>query len=158
PLEGHTAGPSCGAWSHDGAVLATGGDHTVRLWDGHTGKALHALPGHAGRICLAWSPDDRTLATAGEEDASVRLWDAGSGQVVRTFRAEDMGPVRCLAWSPDGKALASTGADDKVRLWDAKTAACTESFDLSHRGHFLLWRPDGGTLAALDDSSKVRLW
>ena len=72
---------------------------------------------------VAFSPDGHLLAS-GLEDAGTQLWDAATGQQLRTLSpdatlwSEMTGPVHAVAFSPDGRLLAS-GSDDKtVRLWD----------------------------------------
>jgi WD40 repeat protein len=62
-----------------------------------------------------WTPDGAYTATCAD-DASIRLWDARSGRLVRTFNGH-ASSVRTLAFSRDGKLLVSGGTDNSVRLW-----------------------------------------
>src|SRR5271157_6295054 len=62
------------------------------------------LRGHRdwiGRI--AWSPDGRKLASP-SADETIRLWDAETGQCLRTLDGHQ-GGVISAAFDPDGRSL-----------------------------------------------------
>jgi WD40 repeat protein len=64
----------------------------------------------------AFHPSGRFLA-ATSNDTTVKLFDADSLEVVKTF-TWDIGKLRSIAFSPDG-ALAAAGSDSgKVVVWD----------------------------------------
>jgi len=67
---------------------------------------------------VAFSPDGLWVASGGE-DHTVKLWNAQTGELIRTFRGHS-GIVSRVAFSfgPDGKRLASASFDNTVKLWD----------------------------------------
>src|SRR5262245_18955741 len=70
-------------------------------------------------LSVAFSPDWNRLAT-GNDDHTVKLWDAATGQELLTLKGHSDG-VYSMAFSPDGKRLATGSWDRTVKLWDAAT-------------------------------------
>jgi WD40 repeat protein len=110
------------AWAPDGRRVASGGwDGTAHVWDPETGQLFFALHGHRGGVgCLAFSPDGKLLVTSNGkfehgvpgakilEPSKVRVWDAVSGRLVKTW-TEHGDLVDRLVFTPDGKSLVAAG-------------------------------------------------
>ncbi len=108
------------AVSPDDKVLATGGWGEIRFWDPDTRDPGGVLRQSDGVMALAFSPDGKLLAGAGS-DGTVRLWDVGSRQLLRSAQRHQ-GCVWSVAFSPDGTLLASGGNDKTARLWNVADA------------------------------------
>src|SRR5262249_40401596 len=75
---------------------------------------------HRGYYSVAaLSPDGKLVATGGI-DGTIRLWELGSGKLVRALLGHDS-YVHGLAFSPGGRYLASGGAWDRTaRIWEVE--------------------------------------
>src|SRR5262245_15881730 len=72
--------------------------------------------GHAGWInSVAFSPDGARILS-GSADRKIKLWDAASGALIRTFVGHS-DEVNSVAFSPDGARILSGSADRKIKLW-----------------------------------------
>jgi WD40 repeat protein len=110
--------------SPDAQLVVTHDADGVRAWDGATGERRYTIPG-AGGDCY-FSPDGKFLLTTWRGDpfkltrsetSSLKLWDAATGQLVRSFDALPS-PYQVF-WSPDAAKLVVVGAGDaKTRLID----------------------------------------
>jgi WD40 repeat protein len=157
------------AFSPDGKRLATGraqaavgpngergGMQTVHaiVWNAENGQELLTLPGHKGAVrSVAFSPDGKRLATFGSmmDDWTVKLWDAQTGQELRTVKA-----VGNAAFSPDGKRLA-VATDRHVKLLDAETGQETLSLKATtgFANNVLTFSTDGHRLGIATDEGIV---
>jgi WD40 repeat protein len=91
---------------------------------------IPALMAASGSVrSIAYSPDGRRIASA-HDDGSIVLWDARTGQEIRSLTGH-VGSVSSVTFDDDGGRLISGGFDRTVRVWDAKTGQ--EKFVL--RGH-----------------------
>jgi WD40 repeat protein len=140
----------------------------LRVWDLTTGQEFPAF--RAVRVdywitSLFFSPDGTRLISAGHdgrEKNTATLWDAATGEKIRTFRRSLPGSAARPAISPDGLRLATGGGNEvmgEVTLWEAATGDET----LTLRGipkdvYSLAFSPDGHRLAAMCADGTIRVW
>jgi WD40 repeat protein len=159
-LRGHPDMVNGTSFSPDGRRLAAVGiDGTLTVWDSapsdDPGRKLREYRDASARpIIVGYSRDGRFLAT-GDDQGRVVVREAGSGALVRSFRAHP-GYVWALAFSPDGRRLAtgSKDNDEGIKLWDTTTWTVLHTY----RGHVdrdgqatcgaLEFSPDGTLVAS----------
>ena len=85
-------------------------------------KDVDKLPseGHTGPVrAVAVTPDGRCAVSA-SDDRTLRLWDLGTGQTIRTLEGHtDL--VKAVAVTPDGRRAVSASDDHTLRVWDLES-------------------------------------
>jgi WD40 repeat protein len=97
------------------SLLIAPTESSLQAVDTATGKVRLTLNPQAGRILSAlFSPDGQRILTA-SDDRTARLWDAGSGRLMRSF----VGPhsLASAAFAAGGHSILTIAEDTRVRQW-----------------------------------------
>jgi WD40 repeat protein len=157
---------SCILFAPDGeSVLMDGAEAVQRWWFNRSkSRSPQSLAGHLDEAwAVAFSPDGKTLATGSDDtepDDTIKLWDAGTGRLMRGWRTGE-GTISALAFSPDGQTLASAAfcPTANVKLWDAANGRLRATLEgHSDRVRTVAFSPDGRRLASAGSDLTIRLW
>jgi WD40 repeat protein len=115
------AGAAANGWAD---VASLGGGESLPLWDLRTG-GLRILCGHTDMVSgVAFAPDGRRLVTS-SLDGTVRIWDAASGETVRTLTLD--GAAVGVDFGADGWRVAVAHEDGRVALWHERVGGPSRS-------------------------------
>ncbi|MEE0888922.1 MAG: hypothetical protein U0L57_01780, partial [Bacteroidales bacterium] len=68
---------------------------------------------------VAFSPDGTKIISGSVDDATVKIWDANTGECLKTLK-EHLDSVWSVAFSPDGTKIISGSADYTIKIWGIK--------------------------------------
>ena len=146
----------CISFSHDGKLLAVGGEN-LTLWDVEKRKVFKELDAK-----YAWdadfSPDGKFLAV-GLWGGELQIWDAVEGRLAAELDKSEW-QMSTVAFGPDGKVIAAGSWDGSVRIWNANppglittlrkaSAEFVQDLEFSH---------DGKLLAVGLGNGEVQIW
>lgn len=115
---------------NDFLVAAAHLDQVIRLRQLPSGDALRQFVGHttSTHTSVDCSPDGRFLVSGGSE-ASTRVWDRHTGELVRTLTGSPAGTA-AASFSADGTRILTTVGlpNPGVRLWRTETGEMEREF------------------------------
>ncbi|UGX93643.1 caspase family protein [Bradyrhizobium barranii subsp. barranii] len=161
-FEGHSLKVRSVTFSPDGTQLLSGSnDSTVRLWEAASGRLMRTFKGHHGAVnAVAFSPDGTLLLSGGEGGSTALvLWDARTGQPIRTFDGVE---VSSVAFSSDGTQFVSAHFwSATLKLWDTSTGRLIRSFVSDYtKGEVdaVAFSPDGKRLLSGGLDHSLHVW
>jgi WD40 repeat protein/uncharacterized caspase-like protein len=176
-FEGHSHAVNSVAFSPDGTrVLSGSQDETLKLWAVESGLLVRTFERNANVYApvtsVAFSPDGARVLSGsddapdsgpgpghlGSEFGTLKLWDAASGQLIRTFEGHSDG-VLSVAFSADGTRVLSGGNDRMLKLWDVASGQLIRSFGRqSAEVSSVASSPDGKRMFSGGEDKTLRLW
>ncbi|KAF2113929.1 serine/threonine kinase receptor associated protein-like protein [Lophiotrema nucula] len=114
--------------SSDASFAATGSaDFSAKVWDTHTGEALHTLQhNHIVRaVAFPNQPRPQIIATGGMEK-KLRIFDLSDSAAATAPSYEigagvHSGTIKSIVWTADSNIIITAAEDKKIRWWDLRT-------------------------------------
>ena len=168
------------SWSNDGRYLTMAGGDPIEaknppsfeIWDVNNNKRIMKNLGdklHFMGLQADFSPDNKAILYLGFPGfpdfsglASAYVFDAQTGEIIKTFTPDNGVLIRSVAWSPDGTQIATGMFNNQIIIWDYTTGK--EITTLIHSNNesmfinFVDWSPDGSKLAGASDENSASVW
>jgi WD40 repeat protein len=163
PLMGHTASVMAINFNNQGDRLVSASwDKTAIVWDLNLPEPAPLLTlQHDSQVYSAsYSKDDRWIVT-GQNNGTVTIWDAASGQMRNSFQPNsERRAIQQASFNADGSLVAvqSRGSADLLLL-----DALSGQVRMTLSGHDDIIRdfdfsPDGNYIVTVGDDAKIFIW
>jgi len=103
-------------------------DEAVFLWDVRAGRIMRQLPAHSDPVGGVDFIRDGTVVCSCAADGLIRIWDASTGQCLRTLVDEDRRPVTSVRFTPNGRYILAWTLDSSIRLWRYGDGSCLKTY------------------------------
>jgi WD40 repeat protein len=126
-----------------------------------SGREVCTLEGHTdGVISVAFSPDGKWIVSGGcGRDSTLKVWDASSGQKMRTLEGHLRYSVNCVAFSLDGMRIVSGSPDKTLKVWDLASGQDVRTLEgHSHSTRSVEFSPKGTRIVSVDEGGTLKLW
>jgi WD40 repeat protein/serine/threonine protein kinase len=152
PVHAVAYSPPDGKWIASGDMA---GRVTVR--DAVTGAVRWEARHEPFVLAIAYSRDGSKLASGGS-DRKIQIYDAASGNVLRTLQGHTDG-VLSVCFSPDGTQLLSGSYDNTAGLWELATG---DTLQVLKRHSWWVWAavfsPDAQKIVTAGQDGKAVVW
>mmetsp|Transcript_39965 Transcript_39965/g.78589 ORF Transcript_39965/g.78589 Transcript_39965/m.78589 type:complete len:426 (+) Transcript_39965:56-1333(+) len=109
-------------------VVTCSEDHTLRVWDCHTGEYERTLSGHTDTVTSCAFNSKGSLLASTSNDTFVKLWDFGAEmegtfKCTKTLTGHDH-TVSHVIFTQSGDNLYSCSRDKTIKMWETETGHC----------------------------------
>ena len=107
-------------------------------------KCLKTLNVDSGRVCsVAYSPDGKYIIS-GLSDKNIKMWDANTGECLKTIKSGHTREVDILSYSPFGKYFISASSSTRpIKIWDVSTGKYIKILRGQNSLESVIYSPDG---------------
>lgn len=155
-LRGHWDDVEDFAFIDDETGVSVSRDRRILVWDLKTGAIVRVLEKHRRDVLSVEFAKGRIYSSG--DDMTLRQWDAGSGELLRTWGPFDVETDTCAIDALNDRVV--LGCDDgKIRVFDSRTGSLVREIDAHRSGikKVAVSTADGAILSAAYDQ-RILIW
>mmetsp|Transcript_18078 Transcript_18078/g.54503 ORF Transcript_18078/g.54503 Transcript_18078/m.54503 type:complete len:321 (+) Transcript_18078:35-997(+) len=162
PADHHTAPVVDARWARDGSVYGSCAGDTIKIWDGVANRCVRTLAGaHLGTAVsmICFGGGDKMLLSCGG-DSKVRLWDVGTGKLIRCFEgAQQTSRTSCCFSYNEELVMSSDEKTGEIVTWDTATGCVRRRYAAHSKPiQWLARSPTDSMFMTCGGDGMVRLW
>ncbi|CAO2818453.1 unnamed protein product [Amaranthus hypochondriacus] len=149
--------------STGGMYVTASKDGAVRLWDGVSAKCVRLISGAHGTESTSanFTKDNRYILSCGK-DSTVKLWEVGTGRLVKQYVGATHTHLRCQAvFSYTEEFILSIDEPrNEIVVWDALSGTEATRLRSNHTGppRWIEHSPVEAAFASCGSDRSVRFW
>jgi len=120
-------------------------------------KPIRTFQGHSSAVMsVAFSRDDSAILS-GSLDATMKLWNTNSGEIINSFEGYEQTQVWFASFSLDSQAAFSVDKNNIVRIWNIASKEMLISLNFKFIST-LAFSSDGKYAVSGQEDSTIKLW
>ncbi|GAB4845359.1 Cleavage stimulation factor subunit 50 [Ancistrocladus abbreviatus] len=146
-----------------GMYVTASKDGAIRLWDGVSANCVRSIIAHgtAEATSASFTKDQRFILSCGK-DSTVKLWEVGTGRLVKQYVGATHVQLRCQAVFSDTEefVLSVDEPRNEIVVWDALTAAEVARLRSNHIGppRWIEHSPTEAAFVSCGTDRSIRFW
>lgn len=149
--DAHTAGIYCIQFDDD-KIVSGSRDHTVKVWDMHTGACIRTLWQHtASVLCLQY---DHRFIISGSSDKTIKQWDINTGELIRSLTGHTESVLNLRF---DENYVVSCSKDRTVRVWSIHSGFALRRL-VGHRAAVNACQFSDNLIVSASGDRTIKLW
>ena len=130
----------------------------VTAYDMPSGKELFKVD-HGGTVNeIQFTPDDEYFLSAGT-NSEVKIWNTGTGKLIKTLNPGRTFKFVCANFSPDGKYVVASGFEGDIFAWEWRNGKLIRDFNTSGRKvETITFTPNGQYVLTAGNDPYIRIY
>ncbi len=120
-------------------------------------KPVRIFQGHSSTVTSVGFSRDGNSILSGSLDATMKLWNKDSGEIINSFEGYEQTQVWSAYLSPNNLVAFSVSKDDIVRVWDTNSGNMVVSLKLAQIST-LAFSQDGKYALSGHEDSTIKFW